>query len=251
MNFDKEGEAIAKIVENKNIKNQKIYISDHQPDDNKYFSELGLEDGKFQLIPIIRKGSRHTNIYVCGQNGSGKSYWIADYIKQVLLVDPDIDIYLFSSKNEDDNLDVFPQIKRITIDQSFIDNPMNYEALENSLVLFDDVDALEPKLKKPIYHLVNIILKNGRSYNINVIVTMHHCTGSDVKCIIGESNVIVFFLRNYNRYLKYLLTNYAGLDDKQIKVLRKNQSRATCYIKSYPNTILQEKNMYIINNMDE
>jgi hypothetical protein len=43
-----------------------------------------------------------------------------------------------------------------------------------------------------------------------------------------------------------MLENYIGLDKEAIKILKNNKSRATTYVKSYPNIIIQEKNIYTL-----
>jgi hypothetical protein len=58
-------------------------------------------------------------------------------------------------------------------------------------------------------------------------------------------------MQNYNRQLKYLLENYVGLNKHGIKKLRQNKTRATVFVKSYPNTIIQEKNIMTLNNIQD
>ena len=206
-------------------------------------------DDYFQLIPDKKK--ERTSILIVGRNGSGKSYWVKMYLQEYIKTFPDREIRLFSSKDEDKELDSIKKIKRIKIDNSFITNPVDYKLLTESLVIFDDIDGLRNDLKKEIYYLRDKILQNGRSYKIDIISTNHSSTGRDITTCLNESDVIVFFMRNYNRSMKYLLDSYIGLNDKQIKKLRKNKSRATSYIKTYPNIILQERDISTLDGLDD
>ncbi len=244
MNINKIGQEVAIIKDDPSNKNISIYVSDEQQKDKKivkFFNSLELENGYFQVVPDKKK--ERTSILVLGRNGSGKSYWIKNYVHEFVKRFPSYRIYLFSSKNEDENLDKIKQIKRVKIDDSFVDTPMQYEELSESLCIFDDVDALRDKLKKEIYHLRDTILRNGRSYKIHIISTNHDACGKDIQACLNESDMIVFFMKNYNRSLKYLLQNYIGLEVNQINKLKKMHSRAMTYIKTFPNVIVGEKNI--------
>jgi hypothetical protein len=252
MNINNIGQEVAIIKDDTNNKNIHIFVSEEQ-DNNKnklvhFFNSLELKEGHFQVVPDKKKD--RTSVFVVGRNGSGKSYWIRDYVLEFIKRFPLYKIYLFSSKEKDDNLDKITKIKRVKIDDSFITNPMNYETLTETLCIFDDVDALRDKLKKEIYHLRDTILRNGRSYKIHIISTNHDATGKDIQACLNESDMIVFFMKNYNRCLRYFLENYIGLDQDQVKILRRNRTRATAYIKTYPNVIVQEKNIYTFDGLE-
>lgn len=249
MNINNIGQEVAIIKDDPNNKNIHIFVSDEQKENKliKFFNSLELEDGKFQVVPDKKKD--RTSIFIVGRNGSGKSYWIKDYLTEFIKRFPSYRIYLFSTKSADDNLDKIQKIKRIKIDDSFIHKPLHYEILTESLCIFDDIDSLRGKLRDEIYHLRDTILTNGRSYKIHIISTNHASTGKDVQVCLNESDMIVFFMKNYNRSVKYLLENYIGLDKNQTDILRKNKSRATTYNKTYPNTIIQEQNIYTFDGL--
>lgn len=252
MNTSKKGELIAIIKDNKELDGTKIYISGDKDDKElKTVEKIQIDKGKFQLVPD-KKVERHS-LCVVGRNGSGKSYFIRDYIKEFIKVyGEDYDIYLFSSKETDKELDSIKQIKRLKVDMTFVDNPIDYKALSNTMVIFDDIDALTPKpLKEAIYHLRDKILQNGRSYKIHIISSNHSETERNINVPLKESNSITFFLRNYNKGTRYLIDSYAGLlDSKQIKILRNNNTRATTILKTYPNVILQERNVYTLRGLE-
>jgi hypothetical protein len=72
------------------------------------------------------------------------------------------------------------------------------------------------------------------------------------KNILNESNVVVFFMNNnFNRGIKYFLESYIGLDKKGIENLKKIQTRATVYIKSYPQIIMTDKHISTVNELSK
>ena len=75
--------------------------------------------------------------------------------------------------------------------------------------------------------------------------------GMDTKTLLNESNVIVFFMQNYNRGIEYLLKNYIGLDKTGIQKLRNVETRATVYIKSYPNVIMTDRYITKLNELNK
>ena len=248
MNTAGDGQQIAIIKDKKTVK---LYVTDEDEERAgvKFFNKLDLKgDQKFEVVPDPKKD--RTSIFIVGRNGSGKSYWISDYVKHFIKAFPKYQIRLFSSKDTDDQLDSIKQIKRVKIDNSFITDPLDYKDLEESLVIFDDIDGFRNLIRKELYHLRDIILKNGRSLHIHIISTNHDSVGRDVQAPLNESDMIVFFLRNYNRSMRYLLENYIGLEHDQAKILRKNKSRATTYIKTYPNVIIQERNAYLLDAIE-
>lgn len=246
MNFNKIGEEIA-IIKDGN-KKKSLYVTDEENNKDKFYNYLDLDDNsKFEIV-ADKKADRDT-IYIVGMQGSGKSYWIRQYLKNYHELFKNNKVYLFSSKKEDVNLDDLEYIKRVKIDSSFVDQPLEYEELKNSMTIFDDIDALTGDIKKAIYELRDTILKNGRSYKIDIISTSHAPCGRENQTPLNESRKIVFFLKNYNKSMRYFLENYIGLEKDQIKILRNNKTRATTFIKSYPNVIIQEKNAYIMKDI--
>lgn len=246
MNFNKIGEEIAIIKEGN--KKKSLYVTDEENNKDKFYNYLDLEDdSKFEIVPD--KNADRDTLYIVGMQGSGKSYWIREYLKNYHALFKNNKVYLFSSKKEDVNLDDLEYIKRVKIDSSFVEQPLEYEELKNSMVIFDDIDALTGPIKKAIYELRDAILKNGRSYKIDIISTSHAPCGRENQTPLNESRKIVFFLKNYNKSMRYFLENYIGLEKHQIKILRDNKTRATTFIKSYPNVIIQEKNAYIMKDI--
>lgn len=259
MNFDKVGQPVAIIKNtdtNKSVA-ELFYEYDRDKDEHKkvtFYKEIEIDNPSEKIQPIPNKKMDRLVWYIAGMQGAGKSYFIRSLLLEYIRLYSNYPIYLFSSKNEDKNLDDIKQLKRIKLDASFCSCPMNYEALAQSIVIFDDVDALpdrkEMKLKTEIYYLRDKVINNGRSLNIECITTNHDLTGRDMRACLNGCNVLVFFLKTYNKTMRYLLEAYIGLDTDQIKIIRKNKTRATTFYKDH-GLLVQEKNAYIINEMIE
>jgi hypothetical protein len=246
MNTANIGDQIAVIKGNK--KKTNLYISNETDQMGvTFYNNIELKDATFQVVPNPK--TDRTAVHIAGANGSGKSTWIRLYLIEFKKMYPSYPVRLISSKDTDKELDSVPGIKRIKIDESIIEDPINYEHLSESMIIFDDIDAFTGKIKKSVYDLRNIILKNGRSYKCHIITSAHALTGLDEKVSLFESNIIVFFFLNYNAHMKYFLENYIGLKEKHYKKMRLNKSRATAYIKTFPNVFIQEKNAYTLNGL--
>lgn len=254
MNISKVGREIARIDGTK----KSIYIGSKE-DNNEYdiktFNELNLKSGQFVYQPKNEEGERDT-VYVAGSSGSGKSYWIKNYTVEYHKKFKSNKIYLFSESDEDPLFDKVTYIKRVKIDDGLLEDPIEYTEFENCLVIFDDVDALTGNIKKYIYGLLNKLLKNSRKFGVSVVVSNHNLTdGHQTKSILNECQTIVFFMHNnFNRGMQYLLNNYIGLDKKAIDKLKndsKFETRATVYIKSYPQIIMTERMITTINQLSQ
>ena len=255
-NTNNIGKPIALIIPEKKTKYKNVVLSLADDDsDNEdellnkkhTFSSLKIKDGRF-MYTFDPKEAFRTTQYICGANGSGKSYYLADYIKNSFYkyFQKDYPIYLISEKEEDEAFKDIP-MKRIKIDKDLVDEPIDYNLFANSMAIFDDVDAITGQIGKSVVELRDKLLKNARSIKTSVIITNHSFTdGKYTKSMLNECECITFFFRNYNRSLKYMLENYIGLDKEAIKILKNNKSRATTYVKSYPNVIIQEKNIYTL-----
>lgn len=243
------GQEVAIIKNNPKYKKTKFYVNDEEDKNIKSFDSFQIDEGVFQYVTDEDK-DRDT-IYICGSAGSGKSYWTGEYCKEYYKRNKDNPIYLISEGSADPALDGLKNLQRVKMDESILDEPIEWTEFENCLVIADDVDAYKGKLKKYIYDLIDKLLKNARKKKVSVIMTSHSCTGLELKAVLNESNVIVWFPKNWNRSLKYLLESYVGLDKNGVKKLFKNKSRWCAFVKTYPNIIIQEKNIQSIGQLQE
>jgi GTPase SAR1 family protein len=243
------GQEIAIIKNNPKYKKTKFFVSDTEDKKINGFESFHLDDGVFQYVSDEDR-DRDT-IYICGSAGSGKSYWTGEYCKEYYKRNKNNPIYLISEGSADPALDDLKNLQRVKVDDSLIEDPIEWTEFENCLVIADDIDAYTGKLKKYIYGLIDKLLKNARKNKVSVIMTSHSCTGLELKGILNEANVIVFFPKNWNRSLKYLLESYVGLNKEAVKKLFKHKSRWCAFVKSFPNVIIQEKNIQTIGQLQD
>ena len=250
LNVENIGRKIATITGSKKYKNTTISVSETTDDIVKPFDEFKLDEGKFQYIPD--KNRDRDTIFITGAAGSGKSYFAGKYLQEYRKVFKDAPIYIFSEGKEDSALDNIKGTKRIPLDDDLLQNPIQWQDFEGPCcVVFDDIDALKGPMFKYTYDLRDKCLKNARKNKVSVVSTSHLATGADLRAVLNESNVIVFFMQNYNRALKYLIDNYIGINKQGVRALKQRRSRWTAFIKSYPNVILQEQDILTLSKLQD
>jgi len=230
-------------------------VSDKTEDVNHSMNELKLtkDVDVFQLIPSDRE---RDILYITGQSGSGKSWFAKNYINEYKKVHPKNEIYLFSSISEDESIDSIKGLKRVDInDPDFIEEDIELDEFKNSLVIMDDTDCIRnKKIKLKIDGILNMILETGRHANISVIFTSHlACAGNDTKRILNEAHSITIFPKSMgNKTLKYLLDSYLGLDQAQIKKVKKMKGgRHVSLLKTFPMVVMSEKHIFALNDDEE
>lgn len=248
MNTEENGSPVFKIY--KKLKNgltkeiNEVFVGK-----NPEFNRIELDENQFtQLTPSNKE---RDVLYITGSSGSGKSYFTLQYLKEYEQKYKKNPVYLFSSLKEDATLDKFKKLKRVNIfSDEFLNEQFDINDFQDSLVIFDDTDCLRNKsLKMKIQGLLNIILETGRHTRTSCIYTSHlPAKGQETKTILNEAHNITFFTQGLGGVsLKYLLESQLGLNKKQRLEIMRNKSRATTYIKTYPNLILYDKGAYTLN----
>ncbi len=236
LNIEDEGFQIARIIDDPDYKDITFSISDKTLP-NSFNSYHIKDDGIFQIIP--NEKADRSSLFIAGSEGAGKSVFIYKWLLEYLRAFPKNKIYLFSEK-EKDILDDVKGLKRV--DYTDI-GTLDYNEFQSCCVVFDDTDAFNKDIRKPIEHLRDKLLKNARANKVTVLTSAHSFGGDDLKATLINCKIIVFFLNDLNRSLKYMINNYIGLDKDQIDILKSNKSRWTAYIKTFPNVIVQEKDI--------
>lgn len=249
LNFDKVGKYLAKIEGGK-YSNKIVSVFTEGKDEDevkKSFTSLKLvDDAHFQQVPD--PDTERQILYITGASGSGKSTYTANYCKQYRKTFKDNEIYLFSALGDDESLDVVKP-KRVIIDDRLIEDPLKVEDFENSLVIFDDTDVLSNKKhREAVYTLLNSILETGRHFRISCVLTNHLATnGKDTRRILNECHSITYFPSSGSlKSLKYLLTEYIGLDKKDMVKIKKMKSRWATIFKNYPQIAMTNRDIWIL-----
>jgi hypothetical protein len=259
MNFDKKGFPIAlyyNSTEPDKKKKEAVLYLNNEPDDlnnNNNINEIKLTKKNEILKPYPNISRERDILYITGSSGSGKSFYTRQYIENYHKEYPKRPVYIFSSLDEDSTLDKLPYIKRIKLNQEFLNTDFTLDDFKNMLIVFDDTDCISNKeLKNKMDGILNKLLETGRHTNTSVIYTSHLPTqGLATRRILNEAHTITFFPHGTGeKSIKYLLENYLGLDREQRKKLKRLPSRWATFIKSYPNALFHEKGAYLLNNTD-
>ena len=155
------------------------------------FSRMNLaEESSFQPVP----NSEGRDIVSCfGPSGSGKSYYIKDFVKNYHQEYPKNSVYCVSLVDDDKSFKDIPYIIRLKVDEKWKNNPLEAKDFEdNCCIIFDDTDTIRDKdIKKNIDMLKNQILETGRHKHITALITSHlACKGVETKTLLNESHLI-------------------------------------------------------------
>jgi hypothetical protein len=207
-----------------------------------------------EIVQQIPNSKKQRNVYyISGQSGSGKSYFTNQITTEYNSMYPKHKIYLFSLLTEDKSI-TNKSIKRIKLNENFLSVALTLEDLKNCLIIYDDVDTIKNKpIKNKLFHLLDTILQCGRHSSTSVIYCSHlPCNGNDTKIILAECNSLTIFPSTMgNRNLRYLLSEYFGLDKKEVDRVKKLHSRHITIVRSYPMVLLHEKGAYVLNADDD
>lgn len=159
-------------------------------------AEAEKDEMFFPAIQNFPKTDQVDHIYITGKSGTGKSTWIAMYIKMFKRMYPKACIYLFSSKTSDKTLDPLP-IKRVPMTMEQVAKPYTLDQMcefsKPSLVIFDDIETYpDNKITKEAMRLRDEVITNGRSKGLFCLYVNHDpCEYKATKKQIFEANGLV------------------------------------------------------------
>ncbi len=160
--------------------------------------------------------------YIYGPNGSGKTYYAANYTKEWKKTFTDWPIFLFSRRDSDRVLDEIPDLKRIAIDQTLVQQPLTMTDFACSLVIFDDIDTItDASICRAVQKLRDDIMETGRQKMIYVINTSHlGMNWKPTRTVLNEANSYTIFPRkgNYEQNFK-ILQNKVGLKSDVVRAI--------------------------------
>jgi len=222
LTFEATKKPICNILDsNKKLKKNKTIYLDSDNECTYTFNHFKLPEGQLQLIP--NPNTERQILYICGSSGSGKSYYVCQFLKQYKITFPDNEIFMFSTISDD------PSLKDIKINylnlDSLKEDELSSKDFINSIVIFDDCDTIRNKQTKiKVIGILDDILQTGRHYNVYCIITNHTLyNGAQTKLMLAEAHSITYFPKTAGgKAVKYLLDNYLGLEKDEIKKIKKN-----------------------------
>ena len=209
--------------------------------------EIILKEG--QLTTMFDTSLERQVFMVSGMSGSGKSTYTAGLCRTYKKQFPDNSIILFSNKPSDPVFDRLDYVERIVINEDLLEDPITLNEMENSLIVFDDVEYSSNKeIDKELDRIRDLILQQGRSYHCSFVYITHQANNyKQTRTILNECNSITIFPSMTTRYsLNYLLSKYFGFDKNQINKICKLPSRWVTIYKSPP-LITYSSGAYLIN----
>lgn len=272
-------ESIESESEPKNQRLKRIYNSCMEVINARKGKEFFLDDGILQPLPINIE-DQVDNGFVVGPSGSGKSVYIAKWLIEYKHMFPKNNIFLFSRKSEDKAFDVIPDIKRVNLNNTFINFMSTIDTLDknneegdsnksndedsdknstededslnifgNSCCIFDDIDTIpSKKIMELVKQLRDDMLETGRSKNIYVISTSHLILDyKNTKKNLNEANFITLYpSQGAKQQIKEMLRRYQSLTTIQIARILSLPSRwVTIYIKA-PQYVIYETGSYFL-----
>jgi hypothetical protein len=264
MAFNLETGGEIAIIKGGDDNNQIIYLdANHKKDDindkkglkgiknNVYFDKLELPKNQiFEQFPNTK--TERQVLMIVGQSGSGKSYYLNQYMKNYKKAFKNKKpIYFISTIAEDKSID--PKVvTRIALNESWISEPLTVDDVKDSLVCFDDIEMIKDQnIKAEVFKFINEILTTGRHTNTSCALIVHYANNKRYLIdFLNETHSFTYFPRSSNRGTNYLLENYLGLDTKEIKKIKKLESRWASVFKHYPNCVLTERNLFMLADLD-
>lgn len=199
------------------------------------------DDGIFELLPTP-DAKRREVWYIAGQSGSGKS-WIAKQLASFYhKLFPQRGIYLISKLDKDETLDALKFLKRIPI-QSFVDDYPTLEEFKDTMCIFDDYDTLTGDAEKIIAKIIDDLAIMGRHENVTILALSHYLTNyKKTRLLLNEAtHIVVYPLSTSYHALLYLIKNYVGVDENDLKRHKKLGSRWLMYSKGFPQYMISQK----------
>jgi energy-coupling factor transporter ATP-binding protein EcfA2 len=199
------------------------------------------DDGIFELLPTPDPKRREV-WYIAGQSGSGKS-WIAKQLASFYhKLYPQRGIYLISKLEKDETLDALKFLKRIPI-QSFIDDYPTLEEFKDTMCIFDDYDTLTGDAEKVITKIIDDLAIMGRHENVTILALSHYLTNyKKTRLLLNEAtHIVVYPLSTSYHALLYLIKNYVGVDEDDLRRHKKLGSRWLMYSKGFPQYLISQR----------
>jgi hypothetical protein len=199
---------------------------------------IELADGQFQILPSPDPEKREV-YYVAGASGSGKSYFAKGFAEMYKKLYPEREVYLISKLKEDETLDALRFIKRLDI-QSFVDDYPDLEEFRETLTIWDDYDTITGDAGKTIQKLINDLAIMGRHTKSSMLCLTHYLSNySKTRLLLNEATHLVFYpaATSYHA-LRYTLKNTVGLDDEELKDVKKWGSRWLMFSKVFPQFVV-------------
>lgn len=220
--------------------------------------KLPTEGGDYRLqFSPSHDENQNNRILIIGPSGSGKSTFAANYIEQYKRKFKN-EVFLFSRHSEDKSIDEAEPIRIDVTEQDIAESYANQEAviensaLENSLVVFDDIDKSSSKtLTNYWYALASDLAQNARKLKIDLMFIIHNTNYAKTRMLLSEASHYVFFLNSGSKsmYIR-LMDQYLGIKNKEKREKFFNiDSRYIVFSNIAPLYVLTDDSVFLLNDI--
>lgn len=222
-------------------------LYDRIKDETETNNKIELDDNAlFELLPNPDPKRREV-WYIAGQSGSGKSYIAKGIAEMYHRLFPSRGIYLISKLDKDETLDALKFLKRIPI-KSFVDDYPDLDEFKDTLTIWDDYDTLTGDAEKVVTKIIDDLAIMGRHANVSMLCLSHYLTNyKKTRLLLNEAtHIVVYPLSTSYHALRYLLKNYVGVDEDDLKRHKKLGSRWLMYSKGFPQYLISQKSAELL-----
>lgn len=141
------------------------------------------------------------------------------------------------------------EIRYVRIDDELVEDPIDPEELNKSLVIFDDIDTIPDKEQREyVTQLRNDLLETGRHVKCTMVNTSHHLTDyKRTRTLLNESTSVTFYPRMGGcSQIKRYLSVYAGMTRQQIDRILNLPSRWVTISRTAPMWVLYDRGCYLV-----
>lgn len=187
-------------------------------------------------------------MFVSGLSGSGKSYYISEWLKtnkpkHIFIMSPVKDDPAFMKLKPEPM-----QIDLLTYEQEF-EKPFEIEDIPaDSVVIMDDIDTDK---NSKLYLEVKIqLLERGRHLGISTIVVSHEALAGNTrhaKAQLRECEWFIIFPKSNKAHAEKLLKSYVMLTKDKSDLVLNMDSRAVTIKKSFPSYAIGEHTVMTLN----
>lgn len=157
---------------------------------------------KLEVTPPVFNDTYERNIsYICGKSGSGKSYYMAKYIRKYHHMNPRNLIYYVSANRIGNDKSYLPLFEKKSFQKVFrqirlssINNIIPFEEYRNCIFIFDDILDVEVSLSPD--EIANLYLEEKKSNN-----------AQDVKLLLSDQVKIARITKIKSELIKHNIVN--------------------------------------------
>ena len=247
MDFEKLKKAIKEKNEPRELKLKNIYNNVMKLIDERNSKEFHIDDG--EIVQLPNNSLDRECLYISGPSGSGKSTYVNKFIKQYKEMYPKNEVFLMSRLASDKSLDNNKHIKRIKINEELLDDPIDNSELENSAIIFDDIDTIRDKdLRDYVSDLRDDLLETGRHEKVTMLCTSHLLMDyKKTRTLLNEATSVTFFPNSGSSYhISRFLKVYCGFSNNEIKRVLNLPSRWVTICKTAPMYVLYSQGIYLV-----